>query len=90
MSDVGIAGGRIRSFVERIEHIEAEIAELNEGKKEVFAEAKGEGFDIKIIKEIIKLRKQDENERDEHETLLDLYMKAMDKAEPEEAEAKAA
>ena len=90
MSDVGIAGGRIRSFVERIEHIEAEIAELNEGKKEVFAEAKGEGFDIKIIKEIIKLRKQDENERDEHETLLDLYMKAMDTAEPEEAEAKAA
>jgi uncharacterized protein (UPF0335 family) len=90
MSDVGIAGGRIRSFVERIEHIEAEIAELNEGKKEVFAEAKGEGFDIKIIKEIIKLRKQDENERDEHETVLDLYMKAMDKAEPEEAEAKAA
>jgi uncharacterized protein (UPF0335 family) len=90
MSDVGIAGGRIRSFVERIEHIEAEIAELNEGKKEVFAEAKGEGFDIKIIKEIIKLRKQDESERDEHETLLDLYMKAMDTAEPEEVEAKAA
>jgi uncharacterized protein (UPF0335 family) len=89
MSDVGIAGGRIRSFVERIEHIEAEIAELNEGKKEVFAEAKGEGFDIKIIKEIIKLRKQDEDERDEHETLLDLYMKAMDNAEPED-EAKAA
>ena len=80
MSDVGIAGGRIRSFVERIEHIEEEIAELNEGKKEVFAEAKGEGFDIKVIKEIIKLRKQDQDERDEQETLLDLYMKAMDSA----------
>ena len=40
MSDVGIAGGRIRSFVERIEHIEAEVAELNEGKKEVLAEAR--------------------------------------------------
>jgi uncharacterized protein (UPF0335 family) len=89
MSDTGIAGGRIRSFVERIEHIDAEIAELNEGKKEVFAEAKGEGFDIKIIKEIVKLRKQDESERDEHETLLDLYMKAMDTA-PVEDEAKAA
>jgi len=88
MSDAGIAGGRIRSFVERIEHIEAEIAELGEGKKEVFAEAKGEGFDIKIIKEIIKLRKQDADERDEHETLLDLYMRAMDNAP--EAEAKAA
>ena len=89
MSDVGIAGGRIRSFVERIEHIEAEIAELSEGKKEVFAEAKGEGFDIKVIKEIIKLRKQDQDERDEQETLLDLYMKAMDTA-PEAEEAQAA
>lgn len=89
MSDAGIAGGRIRSFVERIENIEGEISELSEGKKEIFAEAKGEGFDIKIIKEIIKLRKQDESERDEHETLLDLYMKAMDSSESVE-DAKAA
>ena len=89
MSDVGIAGGRIRSFVERIEHIEAEIADLSEGKKEVFAEAKGEGFDVKVIKEIIKLRKQDQDERDEQETLLDLYMKAMETA-PEAEEAQAA
>ncbi|GGE00024.1 UPF0335 protein [Aureimonas endophytica] len=80
--DVSMAsGGRIRSFVERIEQLEQEIADLNEGKKEVFAEAKGEGFDVKILKEIIKLRKQDQDERDEHETLLDLYMKAMDEAE---------
>ena len=89
MSDAGIAGGRIRSFVERIEQIETEIAELSEGKKEIFAEAKGEGFDIKVIKEIIKLRKQDQDERDEHETLLDLYMKAMDTASVTE-QAKAA
>jgi uncharacterized protein (UPF0335 family) len=89
MSDAGIAGGRIRSFVERIEQVEAEIAELNEGKKEIFAEAKGEGFDVKVIKEIIKLRKQDQNERDEHETLLDLYMRAMDNAQTSD-EAKAA
>ena len=89
MSDVGIAGGRIRSFVERIEHVEAEIAELSEGKKEIFAEAKGEGFDIKVIKEIIKLRKQDQDERDEQETLLDLYMKAMATA-PEAEDAQAA
>ena len=87
MSDVGIAGGRIRSFVERIEHIEAEIADLNDGKKEVLAEAKGEGFDVKVIREIIKLRKQDQDERDEQETLLDLYMKAMDNASIEEAQA---
>ena len=75
---VGLAGDRIRSFVERIEQIETELAELNEGKKEVFAEAKNEGFDVKILKEIIKLRKQDKEEREEHETLLDVYMRAMD------------
>ena len=87
MSDAGVAGGRIRSFIERVETIEAEIAELNEAKKEIFAEAKGEGFDIKVLKEIIKLRKQDQDERDEHETLLDLYMKAMDSAGSAEAKA---
>ena len=84
MSDVvGIPGNRIRSFVERIEQIENEIKELTEAKKEVFSEAKGEGFDVKILKEIIKLRKQDQDERDEHETLLDVYMRAMETVEPE-------
>ena len=83
MSDVTIPGGRIRSFVERIENIDSELAELNEQKKEVFSEAKGEGFDVKILKEIIKLRKQDQDERDERESLLDLYMRAMETAPPE-------
>jgi len=84
MSDtVGIPGDRIRSFVERVEQLETEIQELNEQKKEVFAEAKGEGFDVKILKEVIKLRKQDKDERDEHETLLDVYMRAMESSEPE-------
>ena len=83
MSDVvGIPGNRIRSFVERIEQIENEIKELNEAKKEVFSEAKGEGFDVKILKEIIKLRKQDQDDRDEHDSLLDVYMRAMDEAAP--------
>ena len=82
MSDtVGIAGDRIRSFVERIEQIETELKELTEAKKEIFAEAKGEGFDVKVLKEILKLRKEDQDERDEHETLLDVYMRAMDEAE---------
>ena len=83
MSDTSIPGGRIRSFVERIEHLDTELQELSELKKEVFAEAKAEGFDIKILKEIIKLRKQDKDERDEHETLLELYMRAMETAGPE-------
>ena len=87
MSDVTIPGGKIRAFVERIENLDTELLELNEQKKEVFAEAKGEGFDVKILKEIIKL--QDQEERDEGEGLLDLYMRAMEQAGPEK-EAKAA
>ena len=78
---VGIAGDRIRSFVERIEHIEEELKALNEGKKEVFAEAKGDGFDVKILKELIRLRKQDKDERDERDSMLDLYFQAMESAE---------
>jgi uncharacterized protein (UPF0335 family) len=50
MSDtIGISGDRIRSFIERIEHIDEEIKGLNDGKKEAFAEAKGEGFDVKVV-----------------------------------------
>jgi len=90
MSDITIPGGKIRSFVERIENLDAELAELNEQKKEVFAEAKGEGFDVRILKEIIKLRKQDKEERDEREGLLDLYLRAMEQAGPEKVEKKAA
>ena len=83
MSDVTIPGGKILVFVERIEKIlDTELLELNEQKKEVFAEAKGEGFDVKILKEIIKLRKQDQEERDEREGLLDLYMRAMEQEGP--------
>ncbi len=90
MDTVGMAGGRIRSFVERIEQLEIEISELTEGKKEVFAEAKGEGYDVKILREIIKLRKQNQDERDEHETLLETYMRAMDEAGEAEHGLKAA
>jgi uncharacterized protein (UPF0335 family) len=89
MSDVTIPGGKIRAFVERIENLDSEIQELNEQKREVFAEAKGDGFDVKILKEIVKLRKQDEEERDERESMLDLYMRAMEQAAPEKV-AKAA
>ena len=83
MSDVTIPGGKIRAFVERIENLDTEIAELNEQKKEVFAEARADGFDVKILREIIKLRKQDQEERDERESLLDLYMRAMEQTDTE-------
>jgi uncharacterized protein (UPF0335 family) len=89
MTDITIPGGRIRSFVERIENLDNELQELNEQKKEVFSEAKAEGLDVKILKEMVKLRKQDKEEHDERETLLDLYMRAMEQARPEKV-AKAA
>ena len=78
----GVAGDQLRAFVERIEHIEEEIKGLMEDKKEIFAEAKGEGFDVKILKEVIKIRKQDEKERDEKESLLDVYLHALETAAP--------
>ena len=84
---VGIPGDRICSFVDRVEHIDEEIKALNEGKKEVFAEAKGEGFDVRVLKEILRLRKQDKEERDEQDSLLDLYLRAMESAGSSQAEA---
>ena len=80
-ASVGIAGERIRSFIERVEQIEEELKALTEGKKEVFLEAKGEGFDVKVLKEILKIRKQDKDQRDEQESLLDLYMQAMEESD---------
>jgi uncharacterized protein (UPF0335 family) len=74
---VGIAGDQLRAIVERIEHVEEEIKELTEAKKEIYLEAKGNGFDVKILREVIRLRKQDQKERDEQESLLDAYMQAL-------------
>jgi len=86
---IGIPGDRIRSFIERVEHLDEEIKALNEGKKQVLVEAKGEGFDVKVLREILRLRKLDKDERDEHESLLDLYLRAMEGSGPQE-DAKAA
>jgi uncharacterized protein (UPF0335 family) len=77
-----IPGDQLRTIVERIEHIDEEIKELNEGKREIFAEAKSNGFDVKVLREVIRIRKKDKQELDEQETLLDLYMQAIDKAKP--------
>jgi len=83
----GVAGDRLRSFVERIERIDEDLKAMNDEKKDVFAEAKGEGFDVKILKEVIRLRKQDQNERDERDSLLDLYLHAIETAPPLKAQA---
>lgn len=69
---------RLRSIVERIEHLEEEKKALADDIKEVFSEAKGEGFDVKTIRAVIKLRKIDTTSREFQETLLELYKKALD------------
>jgi uncharacterized protein (UPF0335 family) len=76
----GIPGDLICAFIERVERIDEEIKALNDGKKEVFAEAKREGFDLKVLKETLRLRRQDKDERDEQDSLLDLYLRAMENA----------
>jgi uncharacterized protein (UPF0335 family) len=73
----GIAGERLKSFIERIERLEEEKRALAEDIKEVFAEAKGVGFDIKTMRQIIKIRKMDQDDLDEQEALLDTYKRAL-------------
>jgi uncharacterized protein (UPF0335 family) len=75
-----IAGNQLRTIVERIEQVEEEIKELNEAKREIYAEAKSNGFDVKIIRQVIRVRKEDE--RDEADMLLDTYLQAIRTASP--------
>ncbi len=78
MPDVGgIAGERLNSFIERIERLEEEKRALAEDIKEVYAEAKGTGFDTKIMRQLIRIRKRDQDELDEEETLHDVYKRAL-------------
>ena len=72
-----VTGDQLRAFIERIERLEEEKKELAEQVKEVFAELKGQGFDVKAIRQILKLRKQDPDDRAEEEAVLDLYMSAL-------------
>ena len=74
---VGVAGDQLRAIVERIEHVEGEMKELTEAKKEIYLEAKGNGFDVEILREVIRVRKQDQKERDEQDCLLDAYLQAI-------------
>ena len=78
MADIGgIAGDRLKSFVERIERLEEERKALSNDIKEVYAEAKGTGFDVKIMRQVIRLRRLDKDDLDEQETLIDIYKRAL-------------
>lgn len=76
-STTSVAADHLKQIVERIERLEEEKKEVAEQIKEVYAEAKGNGFDTKTLRKIVALRKQDPNERSEAEAMLDLYLSAL-------------
>lgn len=73
----GIAADALRSLIERIERLEEEKKALADDIKDVYGEAKSTGFDVKIIRQIVRIRKMDESDRQEQEALLDLYTHAL-------------
>ena len=73
----GVAASQLRSVVERIERLEEEKKGLSDDIKDIYAEAKGNGFDVKALRKIISLRKKDHAERQEEEAILELYMAAL-------------
>jgi uncharacterized protein (UPF0335 family) len=73
----GVAAERLRSFVQRIERLEEDKAGLAQDLKEVYAEARGEGFDVKVMRKLIGLRKRDPRQRREEDELLELYLSAL-------------
>jgi uncharacterized protein (UPF0335 family) len=72
-----VAAGQLRAFIERVERLEEEKKTIADDIKEVFAEMKGTGFDTKAVRAILRLRKQDQAERQEAEAILDLYKAAL-------------
>lgn len=71
------AQGRLRSFIERVERLEEDKAAVMQDIKEVYAEAKGEGYNTKILRQVVRVRKQDRAKRQEEEAILDLYLSAL-------------
>ena len=72
-----VAAAELRQFIERIERLEEEKAALQDDVKEVFAEAKGRGYDVKAMRAILRIRKKDPNERQEEEAILETYLNAL-------------
>jgi uncharacterized protein (UPF0335 family) len=72
-----VTGEELRQFIERYERLEAEKKDIVEGQKEIMAEAKGRGYDVKVLRKIIAMRKRDKDDLDEEEAMLELYMTAL-------------
>ena len=77
VSSDSVAQDQIRAFIERIERMEEEKKAIADDIKDVFAEAKANGFDVKALRAILKIRKEDVDERREHEAIVDLYLQAL-------------
>ena len=77
MTTSSVDAGHLLAFIERIEHLEEEKKTISEDIKEVYAEAKGTGSDIKVMRKIVSLRRQDKEKRREEEEILGLYLSAL-------------
>lgn len=77
MAKSGFAKEHLRSFIERVERLEEERAALTADIREVFSEAKGQGFDTKIMRQVVRMRKLDKADFQEQEAMLDLYLSAL-------------
>ncbi len=85
MADTGgIAGAQLKALVERIERLEDEKKALADDIRDIYAEAKANGFDTKTLRQVVRLRKQDRAEREEQAALLDLYLHALGMAPAEQ------
>ncbi len=83
MSDPGgVAADQLRAFIERIERLEEEKKVISDDIKDVYAEAKGNGYDVKILRKVVSIRKKQPHEREEEEAVLDLYLHALGMAGP--------
>ena len=80
----GTTADQLRSIIERIENLEEEKANLTNDIREIYSEAKGNGFDVKALRAIVRMRKKDDHERLEEEAVLATYMHALGMADPEE------
>jgi len=83
MTSTSFAHGQLRAIIERIERLEEEKAALTADIREVYAEAKGNGFDVKVLRKVVRLHGQDRAERDEEAALIDLYLHALEGSLPE-------
>jgi len=77
MAKPGFAAGQLKSLIERVERLEEEKAALTADIREIYAEAKGHGFDTKVLRQVVRMRRVDKAERQEQEAVLDLYLSAL-------------